>query len=26
MARTCSVGFAYNAPLARLRGWARTLV
>ena len=26
MARTCGVGFAYNAPLAKLRDWARTLV
>jgi dTDP-4-amino-4,6-dideoxygalactose transaminase len=26
MARTCSVGFAYNAPLAKLRDWAKTLV
>ncbi len=26
MARTVTVGFAYNAPLARLREWARTLL
>ena len=26
MARTCTVGYAYNAPLAKLRDWARKLV